>query len=298
MAQNYSWSFGNLGSWELVTSSANWGDRTGHVVLSFNNKIWVLGGYTGDCYNFKNDIWSSADGISWEQIKDNASWIGRDNFAGVVFNDKIWVLGGHAPPNCTHNKGKDVWYSSDGINWTQATSNASFGCRSHHSAVVFENKIYVIGGYTSNCSSGSGGSYNTDVYSSTDGSNWTQVTSNAGLGSQNNPGVVVHNNKIWLMNGSSVYNTSDGSTWTTVNVDNSSGTEEAWSSSGLSAASLSNTLYIFGYSLTNPLSSSNDGINWTSFDYPSTTGIQASNNGVTMGNSIWMIGKGNVWKLK
>ena len=99
------------------------------------------------------------------------------------------------------------------------------------------------------------------------------------------------------MNGSSVYNTSDGSTWNRVYSDNSSGGVD-WNSSGLSAASLSNTLYIFGYSLTNPRSSSNDGINWTSFDYPSTTGIQASNNGVTMGNSIWMIGKGNVWKLK
>ena len=97
------------------------------------------------------------------------------------------------------------------------------------------------------------------------------------------------------MNGSSVYNTSDGSSWTRVNLDSSSTT---WSSSyGLSAASLSNTLYIFGYSLTNPLYSSNDGINWTSFDYPSTTGIQASNNGVTMGNSIWKIGNQNVWKL-
>ena len=115
-------------------------------------------------------------------------------------------------------------------------------------------------------------------------------------GSQSNPGVVVHNNKIWLINGISVYNTSDGSTWTTVNVDNSSG--NSWSSSGLSAASLSNTLYIFGYDLTYPLYSSNDGINWTSFDYPSTSGIRASNNGVTMGSSLWMIGKQKVWKLK
>ena len=106
---------------------------------------------------------------------------------------------------------------------------------------------------------------------------------------------------------SSVYNTSNGSSWTRVNLDSSSAT---WSSSyGLSAASLSNTLYIFGYSLTNPQYSSNNGIKWTSYVNQSiendngttislfTNGISASNNGVTMGNSIWMIGKQKVWKL-
>ena len=95
--------------------------------------------------------------------------------AGVVYDDKMWIIGGNPAPNCTHQKVKDVWYSNDGSNWTQATSNASFGCRSNHSAVVFDNKIYVIGGQTSNCQSGQGGSYNSDVYSSTDGINWTQI---------------------------------------------------------------------------------------------------------------------------
>ena len=40
----------------------------------------------------------------------------------------------------------DVWYSSDGINWYQATPNANFSKRQSHSSVVFNNKIWVIGG--------------------------------------------------------------------------------------------------------------------------------------------------------
>lgn len=66
----------------------------------------------------------------------------------------MWVIGGRDSP--VYN---DVWSSSDGIIWTQATAAAAFSARYLHSSVVFDNKMWVIGG--------DGGGRKNDVWSST-----------------------------------------------------------------------------------------------------------------------------------
>ncbi|MEM5853852.1 MAG: DUF2341 domain-containing protein, partial [Candidatus Aenigmatarchaeota archaeon] len=118
----------------------------------------------------------------------NAGWRARYAHTSVVFNNKIWVIGGY-----DGSYKNDVWYSSDGINWTQATSNAGWSARYSHSSVVFNNKIWVIGGYD--------GSYKNDVWYSSDGINWTQATSNAGWNIRYGHSSVVFNNKMWVMGG-------------------------------------------------------------------------------------------------
>ena len=40
------------------------------------------------------------------------------------FDGKIWVLGGSAK-----SYKNDVWYSTDGINWSEATKNAAWSVR-------------------------------------------------------------------------------------------------------------------------------------------------------------------------
>jgi hypothetical protein len=40
----------------------------------------------------------------------------------------------------------DVWYSSDGANWIQATNSAGWSSRDGHTSVVHDNKMWVIGG--------------------------------------------------------------------------------------------------------------------------------------------------------
>ena len=42
----------------------------------------------------------------------------------------------------------DTWYSSDGVNWTQVAAN--FTPRSRHTAVVFNNKIWLSKALKSN----------------------------------------------------------------------------------------------------------------------------------------------------
>jgi len=45
------------------------------------------------------------------------------------------------------NRWNDVWYSSNGINWTRATPVASWSGRAYHTSVVYDNNIWVMGGY-------------------------------------------------------------------------------------------------------------------------------------------------------
>lgn len=64
----------------------------------------------------------------------------------------------------------DVWYSTDGINWGEATDMpaAIWG----HQLVSFNNKMYIIAGYSVR-------GRTKVVYSSVDGSSWSIVTSAA-----------------------------------------------------------------------------------------------------------------------
>jgi dihydrofolate reductase len=108
----------------------------------------------------------------------------------------------------------DVWYSTDGVTWTQATANAGWSARYNHTSVVFDNKMWVIGGYDAS------GRRN-DVWYSTDGINWTQATANAGWSARYLHSSVVFDNKMWVMGGydasgrrNDVWYSTDGVTWT------------------------------------------------------------------------------------
>ena len=60
-----------------------------------------------------------------------------------MYDDKLWVVGGH---DANYDYQNDVWYSSDGETWTQATAAAPFSARREHTSVVFDDKVWVIGG--------------------------------------------------------------------------------------------------------------------------------------------------------
>ena len=133
----------------------------------------------------------------------------------------MWVIGGL---NASNNYLNDVWSTSDGSNWTQVSSSAGFSGRYRHKITVLNGKMWVMGGYTagSTCINGSV----SDVWSSSDGSNWTQVTTSAAWKGgtngchRNSFGLVPFNEKLWVIGGydGSQYNdtwySSDGSSWT------------------------------------------------------------------------------------
>lgn len=189
----------------------DWGERYGMRFAFFKNKLWMLGGMrTWD--DFRNDVWSSVDGKEWKQDVSKAVWPARRGHGLVVFKNKLWILGGSlssgrvdkTPAEFLH----DVWSSADGVKWTRVTEHAPWSARDSHTALVFDNKIWIIGG-------GLRGK-NCDVWSSTDGESWTQVVKKAEWGERHGNGGLVFDGKIWIFGGiekNDVWSSADGRNW-------------------------------------------------------------------------------------
>ena len=174
------------------------------------------------------------DLYSWEEVtkaSGSKKWKARYYHTSVVFNSKIWVMGGY---DGTDNF-NDVWSSPDGETWTESTppSNASkktagedknwWTARENHTSVVFNSKIWVMGGYDDLVR-------RNDVWSSPDGKTWTQVDAAAEWKARYGHTSVVFDpdgrgERIWVMGGddhsgrqNDVWSSPDGKTWTQVDA--------------------------------------------------------------------------------
>ncbi|MGI6573877.1 MAG: hypothetical protein ACOX19_10865 [Fermentimonas sp.] len=74
-------------------------------------------------------------------------WHERIWFSSVVYRDCMWGIGGWSG-NPSKNW-DDIWYSTDGKNWTELkTEGLKWKERHGHSAFVFQDKIWIAGGMT------------------------------------------------------------------------------------------------------------------------------------------------------
>jgi hypothetical protein len=194
-------------AWSAVTSQAAFPPRMAHVALSFQDRIWIMGGEGTDGAE-RNDVWSSADGVTWTMATtptNLATWSPRGLAAGVVFQDKMWLIDGA--------RVGDVWNSTDGASWASMPQPAPFTGRYGHCALVFDDKIWILGGY------GAAGTQINDVWSSTDGGTWTKVTDAAAWSPRDNFGCVATGDRMWVIDGvrqGDVWWSIDGATWTQV----------------------------------------------------------------------------------
>ena len=76
-----------------------------------------------------------------------------------------------------------------GASWQQSTALADWTARCCHSSVVFDNRIWVLGG-----------NYN-DVWSSSNGSDWEQATDDAGWAARQYHTSIAFDNKMWVLGG-------------------------------------------------------------------------------------------------
>lgn len=204
--------------WIETTNDAQWSKRMSPSVLTFDGKIWIMGG-RDDTGTSKNDVWYSTDGITWTQATASAPWLGRIGQTAVVYDNRMWIIGG--ANTATYTYFNDVWYSTDGVTWTQATASAPWGVRYEHSSVVYNNKMWVIGGVFKSTSY-------SDAWYSADGIDWIEtIPSNVNLELRRFQHTsVAFDGKMWVIGGAYkalqndynrtnnlVYST-DGVTWT------------------------------------------------------------------------------------
>lgn len=200
------WNTSDGVNWTKVTASAPWGQRCLHCTIVHDNKIWVMGGQTTPQFApatevLYNDVWNSSDGVNWTQVTASAPWSPRGMIGGAVeFNGRMWLLGGgtyDTPGHPTRLLYNDVWSSADGVNWTQATTNAPWSPREYHDVAVFDNKMWVMEGWDT-----TSGNRN-DVWYSSDGMNWTQLPGTP-WAARHAASVFLYDNAMWMVAGNNM----------------------------------------------------------------------------------------------
>lgn len=208
--------------WELM-GMAGWRARDSCGEVVFRDQLFLLGGWFDSFQPAPRDVWASSDGKAWRQVAAEAPWKHSDLPMTVVFKDRIWILGGWADGRLpTHSASNEVWSSADGANWDKVTDQAGWSPRLAAGAVVFRDRIWILGG-TENYYFGDRTSLKNDVWSSADGRNWRRETAGAPWSPRAYHQVVAHSGRLWVLGGGNyvpeyeahndVWSSADGVHW-------------------------------------------------------------------------------------
>ena len=203
--------------WVNVTTTAAYAPRDGAGALVFKDRMWLLGGWNPyDKVHFpricNNEVWGSEDGAQWTMVKPNTfkqdrfdprnDWEGRHTAGYVVYKDKMWIVGGDANQGHYQN---DVWNSDDGRTWTHVNKShdVPWGPRALHYTLVFDGKIWVMGGQTMPKMAPAAEVFYRDVWNTTDGIHWVRVRPKEPYWSARGMigGNVVFKGRMWILGG-------------------------------------------------------------------------------------------------
>ena len=167
----------------------------------------------------------------------------------------------------------DVWSSPNGIEWSEITSSAKWSARRGHAVVVFQNRLWVLGGeqYTGMREHSQFG----DVWFSEDGIKWNCAVEDAPWGPRRGHAVCVHDNRMWLVGGvadqymDDVWVSEDGFKWTAMrgasepNIIDKRSQFSPWPAREYhSLVSFKDSLYLMAGSFLSDVWASRDGKKW------------------------------------
>ncbi len=237
----------------------------GQGIDNYLNQLYSISG------DFLNVFGASATFTAF-QSTPSAGFSPRTGHFVAGFNGALWVMGGF---NSSGTPLNDVWKSVDGVNWMQVLANAPWAARGAGNAIVFNGKMFIMGGSAS--SVGLGATYG-DVWSTVDGFTWIQTNASAFPG-RRRFGLTSNGTTLFVAGGagaaigsalfqtyySDVYSSLDGTNWTKL-----ASTSPWVARANFGFFFLGGRLRVVGGLLTDPfvnatsdLWSSADGIVWT-----------------------------------
>jgi hypothetical protein len=184
-------------TWSAATTAAQWGAREFAELVSFNGRLWILGGFWGGVYA---DIWSSADGANWVQETAQAEFGARFSQRVITDGKQLWLIAGN---NGYQSAQRDVWSSSDGRKWTLVTDSAQFSPRFEEGAEYLNGQLWVIGGGSD------------EVWSSAAGDVWSKHSLSAAVPGLSVTSMVSFKNRLWALGDENeIWTSADGIAWT------------------------------------------------------------------------------------
>lgn len=182
IAYNDVWSSVDGINWKLENENAPWARRGMHSYASFKGKLWLISGGVYDTkyvFNVKEnykDIWSSIDGVNWQRSLIETPFSARRFSNALVYDGNIFLIGGfHLDKRIFQNDKNgikknainsfdqtlnednlisrklcnlnDIWYTNDGVEWTNLVGNQALSPRHECSSLVFKNRLFILGGF-------------------------------------------------------------------------------------------------------------------------------------------------------
>ena len=202
------WYSSNGADWYEATASALWSDRDDFIGASFDsdsdgaNEMWLVGHPIGAAPNVEaDDSYYSLNGADWLSSSVSGLPAVYKSHA-VAWANKMWIVGGYQ-----FNSSDGKWYNSnavyssgDGVNWdaVMVSSSEMLIERTYHQLLVYDEKIWVIGGLSANL----GNASLDDYWYSSDGSNWYEVSpSGAKWSSRYTTASANYAGRMWVLGG-------------------------------------------------------------------------------------------------
>ncbi|PZM79428.1 MAG: hypothetical protein DKM50_09180 [Candidatus Margulisiibacteriota bacterium] len=124
----------------------------------------------------------------------------RWGFSAIEFKDRLYIIGGNKGPT-SGDLVNDIWYSDEnGNNWTQVLVPTGNYVINNNGAVVFQNKIWLLGP--------------NGVHNSSDAIKWDKMTNQAVA--PFNP--LVFNNKLMTIENDTVWESENGKDWNSFSI--------------------------------------------------------------------------------
>ncbi len=223
--------------------------------------------------------------LNWQRVTNDAFSEGRGQLRVVAINNKLVATGGRTDSE----KLNEVWVSTDGENWTQ-TNSSDFPARYGHESLVFDNKVWVMGGWDA--------SENVldDVwYSSNEGESFIEATDDAAVSARGFYAEVTFEvdgtEKMYIFGGydseggslSDTWCSEDGVAWTIVIPDTGFSPRH-----GLTALNYNGNIWLIGGG-SNDVWRSNNMVDWTQVVTSPAWGYRAYHGSTVFDNKMWLV---------
>lgn len=262
---------------------------TGQGILRYASQNWAV---IGDNLVTSTSYSNGADGTAWTATVLGPPYT-RQWAASAYFNGRWYVNGGY---NGTLTNLGDTWSTADGVTWRNDAVSTPFGTRFLHRFVVFQNKLWCIGGVQSDTTFGQFWTHYNDVWSSPDGVTWTLETGSAAFLPRCGHALMVFGNNLYvcggrglLINFDDVWSSPNGKTWTRVAT---APWGQRWD---MGYAVFNNKMFVAGGQVAgvtqnNVYSSSDGGANWGLESAAAFASAREAFTILVYNNKMWMIG--------
>ena len=240
-------------------------------IEAFGGKLFLIG---------DKEVWISENATSWRS-QSKIAWGERYGMQFAFFRGKLWMLGGMRTWDDFRN---DVWSSENGTEWKQVLANAPWSRRRWHSVVVFDDRLWVIGGaLSSGRPDKTPTEFVNDVWSSADGIDWRLEGGRTPLVFESGLSTVVFRGQIFAISGT-------GQVWSSRNAKNWKliARDLPWAGGGSGVLVFDERIWVLGGINRNDAWSSADGRAWKSEYAVAPWSKRSTEYSVVFKDKIWL----------